>query len=173
MTASVEIEAGADLVAIAVAAGTADPQGRYYRDGWLYVLGVSQEALEAALAQVGTAAPVGPRIHAVFQQRVAEGLPVAGRGGAVALDPDSRRELTAAALMASLGGWPAQGFWRLTDNTNLPLTGPQVVALGQAAAGRYQVLFAVRSGLLDAAAAGQVVDPDAGWPAAAPFDPAG
>lgn len=112
-------------------------------------------------------------IRAVFQDQVAAGLPVSGHAGAVALDPDSRRELTAAAVMASLGAWPPQGFWRLSDNTNLPLTGAQVVALGKAAAGHFQALFAMRSGLLDAVAAGQAVDPAAGWPAAEAFDPAG
>lgn len=54
MAASVAIDAAADLIAISAAAGNADPQGRYYRDGRLYVQGVSQQALEAALAEVGT-----------------------------------------------------------------------------------------------------------------------
>ena len=112
-------------------------------------------------------------VQAAFAGCVAAGLPVVGQGGAVALDPDSRRELTSAAVMASMEAWPPGGFWRLTDNSNLPLDRDQVVALGKAAAAHYQALFATRSGLLDAIAAGEAVDPAEGWPAAPVFDPAG
>lgn len=118
--------------------------------------------------------PVDPRtaVAAAFAARVDAGLPVAGHAGAVQLDPDSRRELMAAAQMAMLEAWPAGGFWRLSDNTNLPLSAAQVVALGKAAGRRYQALFAARSALLDAVAADEAIEPEAGWPDATPFDPA-
>jgi len=111
-------------------------------------------------------------VRSAFERRVAAGLPVAGQDGAVALDPDSRRELATAVLMATLGAWPAEGFWRLTDNTNLPLSAPRLTALGLTAAGYYQLLFATRSALLDAVDAGHPVDAEGAWPAPSPFDPA-
>lgn len=53
MTASIEVPAEADLVAIAEAAGAPESDRRWYSDGRLYVSDVTQEALEAALAAVG------------------------------------------------------------------------------------------------------------------------
>lgn len=111
-------------------------------------------------------------IRAEFERRIGIGLPVDGCQGAVQMDLASRQELTSAVVMAGVGAWPEGGFWRMSDNTNLPLTAAQVIALGKAAAGYYQALFATRSALLDAARAGAAVDPLAGWPEPARFDPA-
>ena len=141
-------------------------------DGKLVPLDAEDEALLAAdqAAFAGTLARGA--VRAAFEARVAAGLPVAGRSGTVQLDPASRQEIASAVLMAQLGAWPPGGFWRLSDNSNLALTGAQVQTLGKSAAGRYQGLFAARSAMLDAIAGGQTVDPEAGWPATAPFDPA-
>jgi len=175
MTASVTVPPGADLEGIARAAGNGDFAARYYDllAGTLTVQGVTQQALDAALAEIGPAASPEPEIHRLFAEGIAAGLPVAGRAGAVQLDPDSRRELATAVLMASLGAWPDGGFWRLSDNANLPLDAAQVTRLGVMAAAYYQALFSARSALLDAARAGQAVDPQAGWPELPAFDPAG
>lgn len=64
MTASIEVPAEADLVAIAEAAGAPEMDRRWYSEGRLHVAGVSREALEAALASVGDAplVPVPPSI---------------------------------------------------------------------------------------------------------------
>jgi hypothetical protein len=111
-------------------------------------------------------------VRAEFDRRVAAGLPVTGQAGAVDLDPDSRQEMVSAVLMATIGVWPEGGFWRLSDNTNLVLAAPRLIALGCAAAAYYQQLFGTRSAMLDAVAAGQAPDPAAGWPEPASFDPA-
>jgi len=59
--ASVALPPEADAVAIAEAAGNGAMDGRWYADDRLYVAGVTQAALEAALAQVGTAPPAPAR----------------------------------------------------------------------------------------------------------------
>lgn len=56
--ASIEVPPDADLVRIATLAGNASPDGRRYQGGWLTVDGVPQEALDRALADVGTQAVV-------------------------------------------------------------------------------------------------------------------
>ena len=53
--AHVEVPPEADLARIAAHAGAPDALDRLYQDGCLIVRGVAQEALEAALAEVGTA----------------------------------------------------------------------------------------------------------------------
>ncbi|MFC4170244.1 hypothetical protein [Teichococcus aestuarii] len=50
--ASVAVDVGADMVAIATKAGNPSPSARRYADGRLYVVGVPQAALERALAEV-------------------------------------------------------------------------------------------------------------------------
>jgi len=159
-----------------VTAEAADPDARAVfataEDGGRHLLLATDARLAGLEIQPYRPDPVAV-VHAAFADRVAAGLPVVGQGGAVALDPDSRRELTSAVVMAGADAWPAGGYWRLTDNSNLPLDRDQVVALGKAAAAHYQALFATRSALLDAIAAGEAVDPAAGWPDAPAFDPAG
>lgn len=49
MTASIEVGPDNDLPAIAAAAGQSDVDMRYYENGRLYVLGVAQADLDAAL----------------------------------------------------------------------------------------------------------------------------
>jgi hypothetical protein len=58
--ASVAVSSFADLRAIARAAGNED--GRYYAEGRLCVRGVTQAALDAAVAQIGTDPASPPRI---------------------------------------------------------------------------------------------------------------
>lgn len=59
-TASIEVAPEADLVAIATAAGAGAMADRFYADGRLYVRGVTQAALDAALETVMNAEPVLP-----------------------------------------------------------------------------------------------------------------
>lgn len=97
--ASIDVPPEADLVAIAAAAGNAALEDRWYSGGRLYVRlqAASQEeaqaALDAALAQVGTAPPAPPRIRVIralaFRERI----------------PESRRSsLSVAAMSAAAQG---------------------------------------------------------------------
>jgi hypothetical protein len=56
MTASVVVSSNADLPRIAALAGNAAPEARRYERDRLYVQGVTQAALNAALAEVGDGA---------------------------------------------------------------------------------------------------------------------
>jgi hypothetical protein len=56
----IEVPPEADLVRIATMAGAPESERRRYEDGRLYVEGVEQEALSAALRAVGTAPLVAP-----------------------------------------------------------------------------------------------------------------
>ena len=55
-TANILIDADNDLVLIAEMAGEPSVDKRYYQDGFFYVIGVTQEALDAALANYDRAA---------------------------------------------------------------------------------------------------------------------
>jgi hypothetical protein len=118
--------------------------------------------------------PVDPRlaVMAAWQARLDLGLPLVD-GRAVQLDPASREALSSSAAMAQLGGLPEGFGWRLADNSTLALDTPAVLRLAVAAGRHYFALFAARSALLDAVAAGQVADPTQGWPELPAFDPAG
>ena len=61
MTASIEVSPEYNLEKIATLAGNARVEGRLYRDGRLYVDGVTQEALDAALAAYDHAAETAKR----------------------------------------------------------------------------------------------------------------
>lgn len=61
MTAFIEVSAFFDLGKIAEMAGSVSPYNRIYRDGRLYVDGVTQEALDAALAAYDHAAETAKR----------------------------------------------------------------------------------------------------------------
>ena len=70
--AHVAVPPEADLARIAARAGAPDALDRLYQDGCLIVRGVAQEALEAALAEVGTAPLVAvPQEVTRAQARVA------------------------------------------------------------------------------------------------------
>ena len=71
MTASIEISPEADLPAIAAEAGNGAVEARWYAEGRLYVEGVTQEALEAAAASVGTG-PAAPPVPASITARQME-----------------------------------------------------------------------------------------------------
>lgn len=61
MTASIEVSPEYNLEKIATIAGNVSVEGRLYRDGRLYVEGVTQEALDAALAAYDHAAETAKR----------------------------------------------------------------------------------------------------------------
>lgn len=116
MTASVVIAPDADLAAIAAAAGNANPDDRGYYQGALYVRGVMQAALDAAVAQIGTAPLVlVPQSVALWRARAA--LAQAGLLGAVD-----------AAIAAS--GAAAAQWWEY--GTELERAHPKVAQLGAA-----------------------------------------
>jgi len=77
MTASVAVSADADLVAIATAAGNPAFEARRYADGLLYVEGVTQAALDAALADAG-GPPVAPVPESLTPLQVRLALLAAG-----------------------------------------------------------------------------------------------
>jgi hypothetical protein len=111
-------------------------------------------------------------VMAEWQRRLDLGLPLVD-GRAVQLDPASREALSSSASMAQLGGLPDSFGWRLSDNSWLSLDAPAVLRLAVAAGRHYWALFAARSALLDAIAAGEAIDPAGGWPDLPAFDPAG
>lgn len=112
--ASVEMPPEADCERIAALAGNPDPQGRRFLAGRFYVDGVTQEALEAALAEVGTAPLVAvPQEVTRAQARVA----MAGQ-----ILPDGRSLLKATrALIAG----------RLAAVDSLPDSDPASIAAEQ------------------------------------------
>lgn len=71
---------------------------------------------------------------------LAQGVPF---GGSFAqIDRDSTANMNAAASLHIAGIFPANFRWRMADNTFLPVTGPQMVALAAAAAARVYALRA-------------------------------
>lgn len=95
--ASIDVPPEADLVAIAAAAGNAALEDRWYSGGRLHVRGVTQEALDAAVAQIGTAPPPPPRIRVIralaFRERLPEPRRRALTAAAVALAPQDGGQL--------------------------------------------------------------------------------
>ena len=76
--ASIAVPPEADLVRIATVAGNAAMEARRYEAGRLYVEGVTQAALDAALASVGTAAP--PPVRSVTPREFRQRFTAAERG---------------------------------------------------------------------------------------------
>lgn len=83
MTATIEVSTEYNLEKIATIAGNASVEGRLYRDGRLYVEGVTQEALDAALAAYDRDAEMATRdalsrivrLEALIRENKVAGVP--------------------------------------------------------------------------------------------------
>jgi hypothetical protein len=111
-------------------------------------------------------------IEAAYQQRLIEGL-LLQDGRAVWIDRESQGDIMAAVLGASLTGGARGETWWLKDGSSIAIPGTRMQAFGEAARDRYSALFQHRKQQLAALAAGETVDPAAGWPEQVAFDPAG
>lgn len=88
------------------------------------------------------------RIEAEFAARIAVGIQHVGRP--LDIDEASTTRMTAAAALHLAGTFPANFAWRMADNSFLPLTGPQMVAMAAAAAARVLALRQARWAARDA-----------------------
>ena len=91
------------------------------------------------------------RAEICFGQALDAGMPWAGK--VLQVDEASRQNLTSAALGAQLGFLPPGFAWRMADNTFLPLTAPERIAMAAAGMAHYLALSGRRWAMRDAARA--------------------
>jgi hypothetical protein len=94
---------------------------------------------------------------------------VAFGGSFAQIDRDSTANMNAAASLHLAGIFPADFRWRMADNTFLPVTGPQMVALAATAAARVYALRAAywvaRDAVMAATTREEADAITAAWPA--------
>lgn len=113
-------------------------------------------------------------IEAAFDGAVSAGMPTGDK--ILQIDAASRQNIAAIATRAigvvtSVPGmtWPVGFAWRMADNSWLPVTAAELLAMAQAAADFYTGLILHRASLKDAVAAAEdaadveAVDANAGW----------
>lgn len=92
------------------------------------------------------------RLETEYAEQIALGTTYAGKP--LQIDRDSTANMTAMAAQVTAGIQLPDGFsWRMADNTFLPVTGAQVIALGATAAARVYALLRVLWAAKDAARA--------------------
>lgn len=91
------------------------------------------------------------RADICFGQALDAGMAWAGK--VLQIDEASRQNLTSAALGAQLGLLPPGFAWRMADNTFLPLTAPELIAMAGAGMAHYLALSGRRWAMRDAARA--------------------
>ncbi|MDT4823084.1 hypothetical protein FQZ97_563050 [compost metagenome] len=166
MTASIEISAAHDLPGIARAAGQPDDFWLRYADGRLYVEGVTQEDLEAAVAaydpQLIQRARTAARIAERRYRAEVAGITVDG----MYVDTDDRSKLliNGAALEAVIDA-DYTLEWK-TPSGFIPLTAPQVIAVARAVRAHVQACFDREGELLAELAGGTFTEDmiEEGWP---------
>lgn len=121
--ASIPVPHDYDLVAIATAAGVPDPDKRRYIAGVLHVDGVSQAALDGALAAYDHTlllrARLRTRIEAERDRRRWQAVTAHGRSWQA--DPASQ-DLLNKAIALHTAGLPLPEVWRDAANDNMPVT---------------------------------------------------
>lgn len=150
--------------------------------GWTYADGVFAlpQAPTPTFAQLITAK--GSAIAAAYAAAVARGYE--HRGKVIQIDSESRQNIDSMALLARLvlnnvdgAEWPAdlaEKGWRTLDNTHLPMTPEQMVAMSFGVSSHFVAIRFRASALKDALAAAvaaqgadaiAAIDPSTGWPA--------
>lgn len=166
MTANIEVSSLFDLAAISIAAGQPDPEQRWYENGCLFVQGVTQESLDAALATYDPVQDERVRLALLIADRryMAE---IAGvTVGSIRIDTDDRSKLliNGAAVEAMLD--PAYVLRWKTPSGFVDLTAQYVIGVSRAVRAHVQACFDREAELLAALDAGTFTDSmlDEGWP---------
>lgn len=167
MTAYVEVSADADLGAIAATAGSFDVNQRRYEDGFLYVEGVTQSDLDAAVANFDSTAHLHSLIVGDIAARryLAETSGITVGGMFIDTGRDSQALITGAALSAFIDPTYLCN-WKTPDGF-VQIDAPTLIAVSKAVRQHVQACFDRESELLSALEAGEYA-PDMlekGWPA--------
>lgn len=149
--------------------------------GWTYSGGQFAAPVPPAPTFAQLAAEKGQAIAAAYAAAVGRGY--RHRDKVIQIDPESRQNIDSMALLARMvinevedAEWPAElaeKGWRTLDNTHLPMTPTQMVAMSLAVAGHFVAIRFRASAIKDAlaaavasrdAAALDAIDPASGWP---------
>lgn len=167
MTASIAVPASYDLPTIASTAGQPDPEARWYESGTLYVVGVDQADLEAALvaydSQSVLRARAAARIAARRYQAETRGIVI--NGMPIDTGRDSQGLIAGAALAAVID--PQYTVrWKAAHGQFVELTAQQVIGVATAVREHVQACFDREAELLAELDAGTFADGmlEEGWP---------
>lgn len=152
---------------IAARAGQPDKELISYHNGYLEVPGVTQEALEAAVASFDNTADERKRLAGLIAARryTAETAGITVFGVPVYTDRTTQNKLTGAALRASRDSSYTVD-WKCSNNTFVSLTAEQIVSVADAVGDHVQACYSREADLLEAVADGSYTDPmlEEGWP---------
>lgn len=156
-----------NMPAIAARAGQPDKELISYHNGYLEVPGVTQDALEEAVASFDNAADEKRRLAGLIAWRryQAETAGITVLGVPVYTDRTTQNKLTGAALRASRD--PSYTVdWKCSNNTFVMLTAEQIVSVADAVGDHVQACYSREADLLEAVADGSYVDSmiEEGWP---------
>lgn len=143
--ANIEIDVNMRIDLIAIAAGQADIDKRIYRDGRLYVMDVTQKALDKAAAN-GAILPQDEKLAALAAYRYeVENAGITIDSIQIGTDQGTRANLTVAYIKAKEN--PDYTVQWKTDGGFMPLNAATIVAVADAVAEHVQKAFAVEAGI--------------------------
>ena len=179
--AAVQVPDTADIAKVVRDAG-GDPAYARYASGWLFVRGIPQQDLEAALGNIDLlfVPRMSKKADALreMKQRINAGMPFLGKIADMD-EENSIQRINGAVITARLAKAAGQNWvvpWRMRDNSFINLNADLMIALGLNVSAYYADIRIHYWSLTDAAMAAQsqgaldAIDVTAGWPAP-PADP--
>lgn len=168
LEASIALPVEYDLIGIARAAGVVDTDSLYYADGVLHTLGVSQTALEAALANYSHLDYLNSKLleRIAARRYRAEVAGINVNGVHIRTDRDSGGLILGGAVEAMLN--PAYILRWKTPTGFIQLDADNVIAIARAVRAHVQTCFDREEVLGDAVRNGTFQESmlEEGWPAA-------
>ncbi|MDA8485174.1 DUF4376 domain-containing protein [Pseudomonas resinovorans] len=166
MTANIEVSSLFDLAAISIASGQPDPEQRWYENGRLFVAGVTQESLDAALDTYDPVQGERDRLALLIAARRYTAEIAGVTVGSIRVDTDDRSKLliNGAAVEAMLN--PAYVLRWKADGVFVDLDADQVKDVARAVRAYVQACFDREDALLTALNAGTFTESmlEEGWP---------